>query len=81
MDKSMDDVNYLDWASLVLVIAGALNWGLTGLGTFAETNLNIVNLLLSGVMSGHLEALVYVLLGLAGLYQIYFGYELYEREM
>lgn len=74
------DVNYLDLASLVLVIVGALNWGLVGLGEFAGSNLNVVNLLLGGVAGGTLEAVVYLLVGLAGLYQIYFGYELYEGE-
>lgn len=76
----MADVNYLDWASLVLVIVGALNWGLVGLGQFTNQNLNLVELLLGGVMGGQLEALVYLLVGLSGIYQIYFGYELYEDE-
>ncbi|MFB6191088.1 MAG: DUF378 domain-containing protein [Candidatus Nanohaloarchaea archaeon] len=76
----MADVNYLDWTSLVLVIVGALNWGLVGLGSFTGSNLNIVNIILGGVAGGQLEALVYVLVGLAGLYQVYFGYELYEEQ-
>lgn len=75
----MADVNYLDWASLVLVIVGALNWGLVGLGQFTGQNLNLVNMLLNPV-SPQLEALVYLLVGLSGLYQIYFGYELYEEQ-
>lgn len=76
----MADVNYLDWASLVLVIVGALNWGLVGLGNLSGGDYNLVNLLLGGVMGGQLEALVYLLVGLSGLYQIYFGYELYEEQ-
>lgn len=79
----MADVNYLDWASLVLVIVGALNWGLVGLGMLTEAGAdayNLVNLLLGGVMGGQLEALVYLLVGLSGLYQIYFGYELYDEQ-
>lgn len=76
----MAEVNYLDWTSLVLVIVGALNWGLVGLGQFSGSDLNIVSMLLGGVAGGQLEALVYVLVGLAGLYQVYFGYELYEEQ-
>lgn len=76
----MDEVNYLDWASLVLVIVGAVNWGLVGLGEFVGTNLNVVDLLLGGVAGGQVEALVYLLVGLAGLYQVYFGYQLYEEQ-
>lgn len=78
----MADVNYLDWTALVLVIVGALNWGLVGLGMFATNDMNaynLVNLILGGVAGGQLEALVYVLVGLAGLYQVYFGYQLYEE--
>jgi uncharacterized membrane protein YuzA (DUF378 family) len=77
----MDKVNYLDWASLVLVIVGAVNWGLVGLGQISGAGsnaYNVVNLLLGGVMGGQLEALVYLLVGLSGLYQVYFGYQLYE---
>jgi uncharacterized membrane protein YuzA (DUF378 family) len=70
----MNDANDLDLASLVLVIVGALNWGLVGLGYFAEQNLNVVSMILPPT----LENVVYLLVGLAGLYQIYFGYRLYE---
>lgn len=76
--RKMNNVNYLDWTSLVLVILGAVNWGLVGLGEFAAENLNLVNLLLGGVAGGQLEAALYLLVGIAGLYQIYFGYELYD---
>lgn len=46
--------------SLVLVIIGALNWGLVGVFKF-----NLVTALLGGVPT--LERAVYVLVGLAGL--------------
>jgi len=70
----MADVNYLDWASLVLVIVGALNWGLVGLGMITGAGMNDYNLvyLLLNPVSPQLEALVYLLVGLSGLYQIYF---------
>lgn len=78
----MDDVNYLDWASLVLIIIGAVNWGLVGLGQISgarPNEYNLVNLLL-GQLNLPLEALVYLLVGLSGLYQVYFGYQLYEEQ-
>ena len=75
----MDEIDYLDLGSLVLVIVGALNWGLVGLTEFAPSeSLNAVEMLLGGVAGGQVESAVYLLVGLAGLYQIYFGYELYE---
>ncbi|MFT4892644.1 MAG: uncharacterized membrane protein YuzA (DUF378 family) [Candidatus Nanohaloarchaea archaeon] len=81
IDTQMSEVNYLDWLSLALVITGAVNWGLEGLGTFADMNLNLVNLLLTqGLGVPELEAAVYLIIGLSGLYQIYFGYELYDSQ-
>lgn len=76
VNESTIRVSYLDWASLLLVIVGALNWGLVGLGGFINQNLNIVELLLGGVPL--LENLVYLLVGLAGLYELYFMYQIYE---
>ena len=73
-------VSALDWISMLLVIVGALNWGLVGLGMFfvgeaAIESWNLVNILLG--WSPLLEALVYLLVGLAGLYELYFAYQLY----
>ncbi len=61
--------NYLDWTSLVLVIVGALNWGLVGLGGYMGSDLNLVSMLLGSVPV--VENLVYLLVGLAGVYEIY----------
>ena len=67
--------SYLDWASLVLVIVGAINWGLVGLGSLFDANWNLVNLLLGGFPT--VEAIVYLLVGLAGVWELYFAYQLY----
>jgi len=56
--------NALDWIALVLVIIGAVNWGLVGLA-----NLDLVDLILGSVP--WLAKTVYILVGLAGLYMIY----------
>lgn len=56
--------NVLDWIALVLVIIGAINWGLVGL-----FNLNLVSTIFSTMAV--IEKIVYVLVGLAGLYTIY----------
>lgn len=57
-------MNYMKWlhmGAFLLVVVGALNWGLLGL-----LKLNLVSMLLgSGTM---LEMLVYVLVGISGLY-------------
>lgn len=69
-------VNVIDWLSLLLVIVGALNWGLVGLGNFANANWNVVNLIFGSVPV--VENLIYILVGLAGLYELYFAYQLYD---
>jgi len=68
-------VSVLDWLSLALVIIGGLNWGLVGLGMLVNANWNLVNIIFGSVPS--LEALIYLLVGLAGLYELYFAYQLY----
>ncbi|WP_414837280.1 DUF378 domain-containing protein [Candidatus Nanosalina sp. VS9-1] len=72
-------MNQIELASYVLVVIGALNWGLDGLGTFTEMNLNVVDLLASVVGVEVLAPAVYLLVGLAGLYQVYFGYQTYQE--
>jgi uncharacterized membrane protein YuzA (DUF378 family) len=49
-----------------LVVIGAVNWGLVGIGSLMGTNLNIVNMLLGRVSI--LETLVYILVGLSAVY-------------
>lgn len=54
----------------VLVIVGAVNWGLVGLGMlFGGGNWNVVNMLLGSWSS--VEAVVYVLVGVAGVMMIF----------
>ena len=58
--------NALDWIALVLVIIGGLNWGLFGLFSF-----DLVKTLFGSI--AWLAKLVYVLVGLSGIYMIYFA--------
>lgn len=67
--------SWLDWTAMILVLVGALNWGLVGLGSFLNANWNLVTMILGGFPT--LEALVYVAVGLAGVYELYFAYQLY----
>lgn len=75
-----DYTNWLDWLTLTLVIIGALNWGLMGLSGFLQGDANewnVVNMLFGAFPS--IEWLIYTLVGLAGLYQIYFGYKVTQN--
>jgi uncharacterized protein len=61
----------LHCVAFVLVVVGALNWGLIGLGNLMGTDggWNVVNMLLGSM--GTLENLVYLLVGVSGLYLIF----------
>lgn len=54
----------LDWVAWTLVVVGALNWGLIG-----AFRLDLVQTIL-GTSPG-LVQLVYILIGLSGLYSLY----------
>ena len=55
-------------AACLLVLIGALNWGLVGIGHFVGTDLNVVNMILGGWPA--VENLVYVLVGLSGVHKL-----------
>ena len=57
----MNRLNALDWVALVLVIIGAINWGLIGL--FA---VNVVGAIFGDMT--WISRLIYILVGLAGVY-------------
>ncbi len=54
----------LDWIVLILVIIGAINWGLVGIGVG-----DIIALIFGASV---IATIIYILVGLAGLYTIYF---------
>lgn len=72
------DLSWLDWLTIALVIVGALNWGLVGIGAYLGQNWNLVDLLIGWAPA--IENLVYVLVGLAGLYGLYFAWQLRNAE-
>ncbi|RJO61401.1 DUF378 domain-containing protein [candidate division WS5 bacterium] len=57
-------MNWLDWVTGVLVIVGAINWGIVGLLDY-----NVVSAVLGDATVWTRG--VYVLVGLSGLYMIY----------
>lgn len=61
MKNTMHKLNVLDWVALVLVIVGAVNWGLVGAADF-----NLVDAIFGA--GSALASIVYVVVGLAGLY-------------
>ncbi len=55
----------LHMIAFILLVIGGLNWGLVGLGGFAGSNWNVVNLLLGSWPQ--VEWIVYILVGLSAL--------------
>lgn len=56
-------MNTVDWVAWTLVVVGALNWGLVG-----AARLNLVE---SVVGTGALAQVVYLLVGVSGLYLVW----------
>lgn len=56
----------LHMIAFVLLVIGGLNWGLVGLGGFANANWNVVNMILGSWPQ--VEWLVYVLVGLSAVW-------------
>lgn len=59
----------LSQVTRVLVVIGGVNWGLVGLGMLMGGNWNVINLLLGSV--SWLEAIVYILVGLAAIKMVW----------
>ena len=60
----MADKDWMDLTTKVLVIVGAVNWGLVGAGGW-----NLVDMIFGSV--AWLAILVYILVGLSGLWMLY----------
>lgn len=57
--------NIVDWIAIVLVIVGAVNWGIVGV-----LGRDLVQMILGSIPI--LAKIVYILVGISGLYLIYF---------
>lgn len=66
---SKDTMKWVELTATLLVVVGALNWGLVGLGGFMGANWNVVNMLLGSMPQ--VEWVVYVLVGAAGVWLFY----------
>lgn len=61
----MKNLHMIAW---ILVMVGAINWGLVGIGAFAMADWNVVHMILGSWPQ--LEWIVYVLVGLSAVYEI-----------
>lgn len=73
--------NWADWLSVVLLFVGAINWGIigfTGLAMGGEVNavVTILDAIFLPDAAQVIEYLIYLLVGLAGLYFLYPAYKM-----
>jgi uncharacterized membrane protein YuzA (DUF378 family) len=61
-------MKWLHMVAWILVIVGGLNWGLVGLGMFMGNSWNLVHMIFGSMPM--IESVVYVLVGLAAVYEI-----------
>lgn len=57
--------------AMILIIIGAINWGLVWIGMLIGKNFNLVNLLLGSVPT--IEAIIYILVWIAAIYKLSTG--------
>ncbi|WP_433933336.1 DUF378 domain-containing protein [Sorangium cellulosum] len=72
MEQVNRGISGLTWAAIALVVIGAINWGLVGLFEF-----NVVAAIFG--RDSAISRIVYVLVGLAGLYLLYATAQLSKR--
>ena len=59
----MKQCGVLNWVALILVIIGALNWGLVG-----AFSLDVVKMLFGDMTN--ISRIIYIVIGVAGLYKL-----------
>lgn len=72
--------NGLDWFAIVLVVVGAITWGILGVTGLMDDPVNIVSLILEPIFrpgpAQTVENLIYVLVGVSGVYLLYTAYKM-----
>ena len=67
--------SFLDWLAILFAVVGAITWGVLGLTGLTTDPMNIVSLALEPIFrpgpAQTVEYLVYVLVGLSGVYLLY----------
>jgi uncharacterized membrane protein YuzA (DUF378 family) len=72
--------NGLDWLAIILVVIGAITWGILGVTGLTGNPLNVVSLFLEPIFrpgpAQTVEYLVYLLVGISGVYLLYTAYKM-----
>lgn len=72
--------NGFDWLAIILVVIGAITWGVLGVTAFLGEAINVVSLALEPIFrpgpAETIENAIYVLVGVAGIYLFYTAYKM-----
>ena len=68
----MNRLGTLDWIAMILMIVGAINWGLVG-----ALNFNLVTALFGTMPT--LVMVIYILVGLSGVYALFLSPKLTKK--
>lgn len=72
-------MRWYDWLAYVILVIGAINWGIYGVSRFFNKSFDLIAWIFgNGSASGLINVptigyVIYVLVGLSGLYAIYTG--------
>lgn len=72
--------NGIDWLAILLVVIGAITWGILGVTGLMGDPVNVVELFLAPIFrpgpAQTVEYLVYLLVGISGVYLLYTAYKM-----
>jgi uncharacterized membrane protein YuzA (DUF378 family) len=72
--------NGLDWLAILLVVVGAIAWGILGVTGLMGDPLNVVSATLEPIFqpgpAQTVEYLIYTLVGISGVYLLYTAYKM-----
>ena len=68
----MDKLSTFDWVALIIIIVGAINWGLVGL-----FKIDIIKVIFGDMTI--FARMLYIIVGLAGLYLLILSFKLGKK--
>jgi len=74
------NTNVFDWIAIILTAIGAVTWGLLGVTGLTGEPVNVIDVILEPIFrpgpAQTVEYLIYVLVGVAGVYLLFTGYKM-----
>lgn len=71
----MVKMRWYDWLAYIILVIGAINWGIYGVSHHINKPFDLITYL-GELTSHHLGHLIFVIIGLAGIYAIFTGFKI-----